>query len=95
MWNTLRPIIINFLKGVAVREALKRLLGPAAGGFKAWLVKYIVEHLFESLAVPVILYTYRKGELYYDQTKGKLQIRRLNNAKDLDSYNDAVDDILQ
>jgi len=61
LWVGLKTNLFNidrikeFLKGKAVKLAIKKILGSAAmGGFKAWLIKFIVTELFEEIAEPII-----------------------------------------
>lgn len=75
--------LIEFLKGKAVKVALKKLLGSAAlGGFKAWLIKFIVIELFEEVAQPLILLAYRKGMRVVDEANGKLKVKKIEKAKE-------------
>ena len=97
LWRHLRDAVIDHLKGKAVKLALKKFLGSAlAGGFKAWLVKFIVTELFEELAEPIVRLLIRKGFLVYDKTQGAIRIKKLRQAKeegDEDEYNQQVDDL--
>jgi hypothetical protein len=75
--NNLKPYLIDFLKGQAVKLALKKLLGSAvAGGFKAWLIKYIVTELYEELGEPLLRFGLNKLGYYIDKQDG-----RKNNKK--------------
>jgi len=95
-WELFKPQLIAHLKGKAVTFALKKLIGSGwATGFRGWVVKFVMEHLFKEIAQPIMKLAYRKGELFYDNSKGKIQIGRLNDAKNIDDYTDALDDILQ
>lgn len=49
----------------------------------------------DKVAEPIVDSSFRKITLYYDNTKGNIQIKRLENAEDLDEFNDTVDDILR
>jgi hypothetical protein len=96
-FDRIKQPLIDFLKGSAVKYALKKLLGTAAmGGFKGWLVRYIVTELFEEIAEPVIRYLIRKGALAYDQAEGKIKIIKLERAKASKNeadYDSTIDDI--
>lgn len=95
--ETFKKALIDFLKGSAVKFALKKILGTAAmGGVKGWLVKLIVTELFEEIGEPVIKYLIRKGALAYDKVEGKIKIKKLEAAKEEgneDGYNRTIDDI--
>lgn len=93
----IKAALINFLKGAAVKYALKKLLGSAVmGGFRAWLVKFIVEELFEYVAEPIIKLAVRKSLLVYDKGIGKIRIKRIEKAKeegDESGYIDNISDV--
>ncbi|GEM_PF-4613603 len=94
-WAVLKPKIVPWLKSQVVTQAIKKILGTKlAVGFKGWLIKYIIENLFDEVAKPMIEAIIRKGELIYDNKKGEIQIKRLKNAKDVDDYNTIIGDIL-
>jgi len=83
LWRAVRDKLVEHLKGKAVRLALKKILGAAAmGGFKGWLVKFIVTELFEEVAEPLIKLAVRKGFLLYDKAEGAIKIKKLNEAKE-------------
>lgn len=93
LWGRLKTALISWLKSKAVTMALKKILGSAmAGGFKGWLVKYIVTELFEELAEPVIKYAFRKVGYIYEVKKGEHILRRIENAENRDDWRDAVRD---
>ena len=85
--------LIQFLKGAAVKAALKKILGSAmAGGFKAWLIKYIVTELYEEVAEPLLKMALNRVGYAYDKHRGKTIIKRLENAEDQTTYDAATDD---
>jgi len=96
-WAAFKKYLIDFLKGSAVKFALRKILGSAVmGGFKAWLVKFIVTELFEQVAEPLILLSMRKGLLFYDKTRGKIRIKKIQQAKeegDENTYDSNIDDV--
>ena len=89
--------LIAFLKGSAVKLAIKKILGTAAmGGIKGWIIKIIVTELFEEVAEPLIKLALRKGFLAYDKIDGSIKIKKLEKAKaenNETSYNSTIDDI--
>lgn len=86
-----RDQIVEHLKGKAVKLALKKILGSAmAGGFKAWLIKYIVTELFEEIAQPVINYGFRKFGYHVEVYQGKKLLKRIENAETDDDWRDAA-----
>lgn len=92
-----KKYLIDFLKGSAIKFALRKILGSAVmGGFKAWLVKFVVTELFEHVAQPIILLSLRKGLLFYDKQKGKIQVKKIAKAKeegDEQTYDSTIDDV--
>ncbi len=87
-----KKLLFNLLEKQAVKLVLKKLV--LASGFQAYLVTFIVEQLFDHVAIPIMNLSIRKGELYYDQIEGKIQIKRLHNSKDLADYDRNLDNIL-
>ena len=86
--------LIPFLKGAAVKAALKKILGSAVmGGFKGWLIKYVVTELYEEVAEPLIKMALNHAGYLYDRQKGKVLIKRLENAENSADYNAASDDV--
>ena len=78
-----KKVLINFLKEKTVKLALKKLLGSAAaGGFKAWLVKFVIIELFEEVAEPLLRLAVRKGLLIYDKIDGNIKVKKIEEAKD-------------
>jgi hypothetical protein len=95
----LQKALIDFLKGSAVKFAVKKLLGSSVGmiaGVKGWLIKYAITELFEEVAEPLINLAIRKGLLAYDKVDGKIKLKRLEKAKEENNeanYNTTIDDI--
>ena len=98
MVNNLKKILLDLLKGQAVKLALKKLLGSAmVGGPKAWLIKFIVTELFEEIAEPFIRYALNQVGYYYDKIDGEVKIKKLDRARENNNeqdYNATIDDIL-
>ena len=64
------------------------------GGFKGWLIKFIVTELYEEIGEPVIKYALNEVGYQYDRVKGKVIVNRIEKAKDEnneEAYNSAVD----
>lgn len=98
VWPEIQAQILEQLKGAAVKAALKSFLGTGAGvGFKAWLIKFVVENLFEEIAEPLIKAAFTFMGYSYNRVEGNILVKRLKEAQennDEDAYNDTVDDIL-
>lgn len=63
------------------------------GGFKAWVVKFVVTELFDTLVEPIVEYAIRKGHLFVDKQEGKIRLSKIERAKDendADAYWDNV-----
>lgn len=83
--------VIAFLKGHAVKFALKKILGSGmVVGLKGWAIKYIVTELFEEVAEPIIKYTFRKINYEWEVKKGEHILRRIEGAENIDDWRDAV-----
>jgi hypothetical protein len=94
-WLTLKENLINFLRGHAVKLALKKILGSAAaGGFKAWLVKYVITELYDEIGEPLVRAAVNRIGYTYDKVEGKVLIKKLNEAQNEADYDSTIDDIL-
>ena len=97
IWPSVKPIIIEQLKGALVKKALKIFLGTAAGvGFKAWLVKFLAENFYDEIVEPIIEAGLVEVGYVYHKVEGKVLVKRLRTAQeqnDEDAYNDTLDDI--
>jgi len=86
----LKLILIQFLKGEAIKLALKKLLGSAAaGGIKGWIIKFVVEQLFEEVAQPIIELGFRKMGYLVHRIEGEIILKKIKDAKnenDFDRY---------
>jgi len=95
--STFKTITIQYLKSAAVKAALLQFLGSTiAGGWKAWIIKFIVTELFEELAEPLVKYFFRKIGYVYDRIEGEIKFKRIEKARednDKNAYNIAVDDV--
>lgn len=93
---TLKTIVIQYLKSAAVKAALLKFLGSAvSGGWKAWIIKFIVAELFEEIAEPIIKASFRQVGYAYDRVDGEIKVKKLNKAReddDKETYNSIVDD---
>lgn len=98
-WTAIKKILIEQLKGAAVKAALKKLLGSAViGGPKAWIIKYIVTELFEEIGEPLIKAAFIKMGYYYDRVEGKIIVKKIHDARednDADAYDNATDDVFK
>lgn len=95
--NYFKYALINFLKGEAVKLALKKLLGSAiVGGPKAWAIQFIISNLFDEIAKPIIKAAFTEIGYYFDVIEGKLIIKKLEEARadnDKKDYERAIDSI--
>lgn len=96
-WEAIKLAVIEQLKGAAVKAALKKLLGSAAlGGFKTWIIKYIITELFEELAEPLMKAAFVKMGYFYDRVEGKIIVKRIEQAREAgngEDYDNATDDV--
>jgi len=85
-------LLLSYLEDAAVKAAFLSLFGAAAiAGWKAWAVKVIVKLFFNQLVEPITELAYRKGMLVYDKKKGKILVKKLNEATDESDWDTTVD----
>lgn len=69
-----------------------------SSSFGSFLVGVLVAEAFDKVVVPLLNMAIVQGHLYYDANKGRIKVKRLNEARKGGSnanYDRAVDDILQ
>ena len=92
-----KSILINFLRDAIVKLALKKLLGNVmAGGFKAWIIKYIALELFDEVLEPLLRLAIRKGMLGVDKIDGAIKVKKITRAKyedDEATYRNTIGDV--
>jgi hypothetical protein len=95
----IKVAVVEFLRGQAVKLALKKLLGSAAmGGFKGWLIKLIVTELYDEIGEPVINRILNAAGYQFNRLEGKGMVRKIKgarNANDEEAYNDSVDTVFK
>jgi hypothetical protein len=96
-WQAIKTVVIEQLKGAGVKLALKKLLGTAAvGGFKVWLITFIVENLYEEFAEPLVKAVFVKLGYYYDRINGEIIVKKIRQAREdgnAEDYDAATDDV--
>ena len=96
-WPQIKLGLIEFLKGKFVTMALAKLLSTAAmGGFRAWLIKFLVENLFEQVVEPIMKAGFIKLGYIYNRIEGNVLVSKIEKAKEENNetdYNAGVDDI--
>jgi hypothetical protein len=95
--SSLKAMLIEQLKGAAVKAALKAFLGTAAGtGIKVWIIKFAVENLYDEVGEPIIKAGLVQAGYYYHKLDGKIIIRKIKKAReenDGQAYDSSVDDV--
>lgn len=96
-WASLKEALLKLLKSNVIKFAVKKILrSGAAGGFKVWLVTYIVTELYEEIGEPIVKYILNRVGYLYHKQEGKVIIKRLNEAEenqDEAAYDNALDDL--
>lgn len=93
--SQVKDYLVKFLRGEAVKLALKKILGSvAAGGFKAWLVKYIITELYDEIGEPLVRAAVNRVGYTYHKIEGKVLIKKLGEAQNEADYDSTIDDIL-
>jgi hypothetical protein len=96
IYKFLKERIYKFLQTEVVKYALKKVAGTIlATSFGGWIIKFVVEELFEDLLIPAMNLALRKSKLKMRIHRGKIQVLALDKAKDEhdeDAYNILIDD---
>lgn len=91
--KTARDWIVSQLKGQFIKIVLKSILG-ASTGFSAWVVSFIAEEAYEEVGQPYIEKWLRGAGYRVDKHNGKILVKALEEATNVEERDDAVDDIL-
>lgn len=90
--------LLNFLKSKFVSMSIAKIIGSAAlGGFRIWLIKFLVENLYDQIAEPIVKAILIKGGYVYDRIEGNVLVKKIEKAKEENNetdYNAGIDDIL-
>lgn len=93
IWN----VILEHLKGRVFKLALKKILGSAyAGGFKAWLVQFLIENLWDEIVNPLLNAGLVEIKYIKDKVEGRITADKIDKARksgDQTNYDIAVDDV--
>lgn len=93
--NTVWESVLEQLRGRAVKLALIKLIGTTVG-FKAWLIKFVLENLIDEVGIPVVNAGVVEVKYYFDKkdgTKVAIKIEKARSGDDQGDYDDAVDDL--
>jgi len=93
--NNFIEIVLDILKGQAVKLALIKLIGTTVG-FKAWLVRFVLENFIEEIGEPVVRAGIVEIKYYFNKKNGEkvaIKIEKARSGDDQDAYDDAVDDL--
>ena len=83
--------IIKFLEKESSKFILKKLL--IVGGFKAWLVGFVVEEIVEEADEYLIEPAFRKIGFASDYLEGARIYKKVSNAQDVDEWVDTLGDV--
>lgn len=95
--SKLLDLIIEQLKGAAVKAALVKLVKTSVG-FRAWIIKILVEELFEEVIEPAIKMSFRRLKYEYDRKEGEIIVKKIDEARQNGNqadYDSSVDDIFR
>lgn len=84
LFDKLVPALVNILEKEITKAVLMKVVGSTVG-FKAWLVKFVIEEVvIDEIVEPGIEYGERKVILFYDKIKGRYVYKSLEDATNSD-----------
>jgi len=96
-WTWLGGYLLATFKKEAISLLIKKVFtGAKYANLKLWLAKVVVSTFWNYIGEPVTNLAVRKGLLFYDTQKGKIQYKKLTKAKkgnDENTYDDVIDDV--
>lgn len=84
----MKEALMNQLEKLAVKAILKKFV--VVGGFRAWLIKFVVGELIEEADEKLIEPAFRKIGFVGDVAEGKKIYRKVSNAQDVDDWRDSI-----
>ena len=93
--DQLKEVVIKVLKDQMVKQAITSL--AISSGWGALVVKYFMEEIFETVALPQINLAFRKINYQVDRIEGNVTFRKLKTAEeehDQARYDDILDSTL-
>ena len=92
--KALKSILIDFLRKEAVKQALINLVKSGAFlGFRTWLVRIIVIHLFDEVAKPIIDLSFRKVGYLVEVKNGEYLLKKIQNSADVNDWSNSVNGV--
>lgn len=85
--------VLVWLKELLKKEAVKRILGTAVGGFKLFLFLTAFNYVWKKFIGPGVKYSFRKIKTFFNSIKYTKKAKRLEDAKTEDEFDSAVDDL--
>lgn len=86
--TSVKERLVAMIKKEAVKGVLKKL--AITGGFKAWLITFVVEELVEEADEHLIEPAFRKIGFLKDRGDGAQVYRKVVNAQNRDDWRDSV-----
>ena len=96
IWNEYKGALSSAFLDILNREGIKFLLKKLAwssGGFRGWLVKFVVEEVVEYGDEKLLEPAFRIVGYGLEVVDGKKIYRKVINAQDIDDWSDSVDDV--
>jgi len=94
--QNLKQTILDLLKSIAFKAISKKLFGFIVGGFKGFILNFLLDRVFSKALEPFLNLCIRKGYLLIDKTKGKILVKKFNRAKEENNeedYNSTIDNL--
>ena len=92
--KALKSILIDFLRKEVVKQAIVDLVKSEAFlGFRTWLVRTIVFHLFDEVAKPIIDLSFRKIGYIVEVKNGEYLLKKIQSSTDLNDWSNNVNGV--
>ena len=92
--KALKSILIDFLRKEVVKQAIVDLVKSGAFlGFRTWLVRTIVLHLFDEVAKPIIDLSFRKIGYIVEVKNGEYLLKKIQSSTDLNDWSNNVNGV--
>jgi hypothetical protein len=100
-WKQILDYLISLLKNFLEKKLVKLIITKVIKSAAlttpiGWVVSYLVDVGLDRIIIPMVNLGIRKGRLKYDQERGKLTVKRIDDAienHDEDSFIDNIDNI--
>lgn len=95
LWEVFKSFVLTSVRDYVVKNIIKNILKVVGkSNFFTWISTVIAENFYDEIMEPLIKAGLVEIKYTYHKAEGKILIKRLKEAGNVEDYNSTVDDIL-